>query len=218
MTFLRSASSPPMATFRPHFSRLTGPGRPWNFVFRAGITVVVVGGIPFCYCCCCCCLLLLLSVVVVWDYGVSNQRIFTFGQVWRICSGRDYWTPRSAWGLERERRDGVRWLCHIQFIATKYKLQIYNLTAWEGGKAPFEMIIVHCQRWSCHIQIHLWGGSGKSKYKDKTMPESTQQKHINSIVHVIWSEADDMTVDSNNRVSILEWVSKKITTCQIACL
>ena len=50
------------------------------------------------------------------------------------------------------------------------------------------------------------------------MPESTQQKHINSIVHVIWSEADDMTVDSNNRVSILEWVSKKITTCQIACL
>ena len=50
------------------------------------------------------------------------------------------------------------------------------------------------------------------------MPESTQQKHINSIVHVIWSEADDMTVDSNNRVSILEWVSKKITTCQIVCL
>ena len=127
MTFLRSASSPPMATFRPHFSRLTGPGRPWNFVFRAGITVVVVGGIPFCYCCCCCCLLLLLSVVVVWDYGVSNQRIFTFGQVWRICSGRDYWTPRSAWGLERERRDGVRWLCHIHCIRIWLQLYIIQL-------------------------------------------------------------------------------------------
>ena len=37
MTFLRSASSPPMATFRPHFSRLTEPGRRWHFVVRAGI-------------------------------------------------------------------------------------------------------------------------------------------------------------------------------------
>ena len=36
------------------------------------------------------------------------------------------------------------------------------------------------------------------------MPESTQQRHIKCIVHVIWSEADDMTVDSNNRISILE--------------
>ena len=101
-------------------------------------------------------------------------------------------------------------------IATKYKLQIYNLTAWEGEKAPFEMIVVHCQR--CQIQIHLWSGSAKSKYIDKTMPESTKKRHIKCIVHVIWSEADDMTVDSNNRVSILEWVSKKITICQIACL
>ena len=42
------------------------------------------------------------------------------------------------------------------------------------------------------------------------MPESTQQKHINSAVHVIWSEAGDMTVDSNNRISILECVIKKI--------
>ena len=47
MTFLRSAFSPPMATFRPHFSRLTGPGGRWHFVVRAGITVVVVGVIPF---------------------------------------------------------------------------------------------------------------------------------------------------------------------------
>ena len=160
-----------MATFRPHFSRLTEPGRRWHFVFRAGITVVAGGGIPFCYCCCCCCLLLLLSVVVVWDYGVSNQRIFTFGQVWRICSGRDYWTPRSAWGLERERRDGGRWLCHIHCIRICIlyncnKIQITNIqpdglrgrdgTVWDDYCTLPEMILPYTNtlmRWFCEIQI-----------------------------------------------------------------